>query len=137
MARNWRELEAFIIRDTKGKATPGSGNKRIKGDVRATDREGLLWCIEAKFSEQSVFTLKREWLDTLYRTCGTQGELALVCGWNYDTVVYTHSHWNAHGISETWRTLSVSEVGDFPSFIYTDYGVWALQNADDFYTLFG
>lgn len=68
----WQDAEHYVGSLIKGKRTPGSGAKRIKGDVRV----GKRWIIEVKHTTKTSMTVNRDWLDKLEREQDS-GEIAL------------------------------------------------------------
>jgi len=133
--KHWETLECQVCRRTGGKRTPGSGNGRLKGDIRAVDSEGLLWGIEAKDSLRDVFCLKMEWFEELVRDCGSECELALVVRWGQHVVFYVHNY--TPGVSvDRWRTRNVCDLADLPPVVRTADSEWIATVPEDFYTLF-
>lgn len=137
MKKSWESLEELIAKNIRGKRTPGSGNGRVKGDIIATDLEGLEWGIEAKDTEQTTLVLQYKWFTELERDCKNRDGLALIIRYGRDIKVYTGTECREDCKFPTvWRTKNISSMEDFPPTVYTKYYRWTTQDFSEFTSLF-
>jgi hypothetical protein len=70
--KDWEILEKKIAKLTGGKATPGSGSKQTKGDLRVSLKGSVVY-IECKFrsfdTEPNKHTLPNDWFETCENHC--------------------------------------------------------------------
>lgn len=58
--KNWEKAEQIVARHIGGRRTPGSGNRYIRGDVKAPGRR-----VEVKQTDTGAMSIEREWLEDL------------------------------------------------------------------------
>jgi len=68
MQKPWQEFEDFIAKALSGKKTPGSGNRRIKGDIA-----GNRFLVECKSTESEFMDVNTEWFSKIKEACLENG----------------------------------------------------------------
>lgn len=123
--KDWAAAERIVEKMAGGKITPGSGNQRIKGDVRV----GRHAIIEVKQTQSKKAVVQRAWLDKLVReSSGEQLVLALF----FELRGYTWWLEPEHLMQEWeepanyWATTTVTE-DRLPDRLLTEDGWWHLK----------
>ena len=122
-----QQCEADIVRITGGKLTPGSGNKRQKGDV-ITPEGG---CIEAKSTIHDSINIQYEWLEKLERVAKHQlVDVCLIIAFG-DGSKYCYYPDFALGQLpyEPWGTIKVTKT-TLPKYIQTPLNTWCLNDLE-------
>ena len=125
---NWaQQCEADIVRLTNGKLTPGSGNKRQKGDV-ITPEGG---CIEVKSTIHDTISIQYEWLEKLERIAKYQLVdvcLVIVFGDGSNHVYYPDQVVGASPF-EPWATIKATKT-NVPRYLATPTNTWYLDDLE-------
>lgn len=124
MAREkWEKAEELVRNLTGGWRTPGSGNKRLKGDVRVGNSD---WVLEVKQTAKSSISIQAQWFRNLLREAG-KAEVGLVIffdlrGYWYEFV--------GRGSGEPWESKIVHE-DSLPEQIHFRGTLWELRELVD------
>lgn len=129
---DWKKAERAVELLTEGQRTPGSGNGRIKGDVRVRDGD---WCIEVKSTQRPSMVVHRTWLTTLEKL-RCKSDLVLVLVTPHWTCAYMFSNEadGVHRSEHTWKTRTVQHADGQtdPNTLYaSEYGVWRAISMDE------
>lgn len=118
--KDWATAEEIVRQMTGGRITPGSGNQKIKGDVRV----GRHTIIEVKQTDGQKMTIQREWFDKLERESQAE-QLILAIFFQ----LHGHTYWWVEDNKEEWTEWSTMTVKQscLPEEIRTKDSVWELQ----------
>jgi hypothetical protein len=117
MEHNWERAEERVKTLIKGWRTPGSGNQRIKGDVR-----NKTWVWEVKQTSQLVFTLYHTWLQELEEIHLSEGkEVGFALFFNLHPFYFVLDEYQS--VEQPWKTLNIVEQ-KVPAEIVTSKGIW-------------
>lgn len=117
---DWAEAERIVQQMSGGVITPGSGNQRIKGDVRV----GSHTSIEVKQTGKKKLTIQREWLEKMERETPN---LDLILAVFFELRGYCYWLTGPHGLPDPeWRSLTVGE-DNLPLYLYTKKNAWCLE----------
>lgn len=126
--KDWARAEEIVRQMSGGRITPGSGNQKIKGDVRV----GRTAVIEVKQTDQPTLNIQREWFDKLERESEAEQLVLAVFfelrGYTYWWVGYNDDweEWGDALSAHRWSTMGVKEAG-LPEEIKTEESVWELR----------
>ena len=119
--KNWEKCEKIVSEMSGGKLTPGSGNKKIKGDVIL---RGSGWTIEVKSTEKDWMNIQAKWFEKLEKL-SNQFDLALVVFFDLRGYVY---YMEGQDNANQWSTMKVVEES-LPEKIVSNSGkVWVLDS---------
>ena len=118
----WEQCEDYVCKLIKGKRTPGSGNKSVKGDVR---NHSL--CIEVKSTITKKITIEKEWLLNLEKEMGSMDVALVVFFPNFEGCAYipTTSYMDTN-----WKTISVNK-DNLPLSLTTEKYIWTRISLDE------
>jgi hypothetical protein len=120
--KDWARAEEIVRQMSGGRITPGSGNQRLKGDVRV----GRSTIIEVKQTDQRTLNIQREWFDKLERESEAE-QLILAVFFELRGSTYWWVGYNDEDRPWIqWSTMSVKE-GRLPEEIRTEESIWELR----------
>lgn len=117
---DWEVAQNLVAQVSGGKVTPGSGNGRLKGDVR-TD----LSVIEVKQTSQKIMSLQKSWLLKLKKQAKASNCILVIF---FELRGYPYAlEYGDHGEDTTWKSISLRE-DSLPIALYTAPNYkWTLQ----------
>jgi hypothetical protein len=123
--KEWEKAERKVKRLSRGKTTPGSGNKRIKGDIINPNMMA-----EVKSTGKNFIAVESEWFLKLLRECPMEKEpvLVLVFG-SGEVVVYSLDLMEGKPEKASWKVMRVT-TDSAPKKIVVDTTEWRRWGQD-------
>lgn len=118
---DYEKAEKMLAKITGGKTTPGSGNKRQKGDVVVHHKN---YYLEAKQTSQPYMTIQAEWLSKLVREAKGR-ECILVIFFGLRGYPFYHDAYTKVE-AKPWKSLRVYE-NELPELLTHETGNWELD----------